>query len=134
MDQIFKIIEMFVGFSTAKSQITPKQLVETARKLVIITLVSLGAMALFCVGMAIVFASLANKVEHPILVGLGLSVVSVIALVVCLRHKSWVKTEAEPEEAHAKIASPMEQALALLITDFVMERQAKREKTEGPTS
>ena len=133
MDQIFKIIEMFVGFSTAKSQISSKQLVETARKLIIITLISLGAMALFCVGIAIIFASIANQVEHPILIGASLAVISLIALVLCLRHKSWVKTEFEKEEPAVKAASPMEQALALLITDFVMERQAKRNNSESPT-
>lgn len=133
MDQIFKIIEMFVGFSTAKSQISSKQLVETARKLIIITLISLGAMALFCVGIAIIFASVANQVEHPILIGAGLAVISLIALVLCLRHKSWVKTELEKEEPAVKVPSPMEQALALLITDFVMERQAKRKSSESPT-
>lgn len=133
MDQIFKIIEMFLGFSTAKSQISSKQLVETARKLIIITLISLGAMALFCVGIAIIFASIANQVEHPILIGAALAVISLIALVLCLRHKSWVKTEFEKEEPAVKAASPMEQALALLITDFVMERQTKRNNSESPT-
>jgi glucan phosphoethanolaminetransferase (alkaline phosphatase superfamily) len=132
MEQIFKIVEMLMGFSVMKSQAASKQLLVTVRKLVILVLIALGAMALFCVGIAIVVANLAQQMEHPILIGSILSLISVITLVVCLQQKSWMKPEAREEEQRTppKGPGPVEQALALLITDIVMERQNKRKSTE----
>lgn len=136
MEQIFKILEMFMGLSVAKSQASTKQIITAARRLVIIALISLGAMALFCVGIAMIVIDLAHEIDHPVLVGSVLAVISLIAMLVGLRQKAWVKASAPKEEDESpRVASPVEQALAMLIMDIVSERQAKRSspmENDGP--
>jgi hypothetical protein len=126
MEQIFNLINMLMNISVNKTRESSAQLLITVRKLILLGLVALGAMALFCVGVAIIVADLARQIENPMIIGIVLSLFSVIVLIICFQKKAWVKTKPTPTEPLAHVPSPIEAALALLITDIVSERQLKR--------
>jgi hypothetical protein len=71
---------------------------------------------------------------NPLMVGLALAGLSLLVLVISLRQKTWLKAANLTEEKVPQGPSPLEQALALLITDIVAERQVKRKNQEpsGP--
>ena len=127
MDQVFKIIEIMMNAGIQKSQVVSKQLVSGVRRIVIFILVSLGCMVLFCVGVSMALSDLALRIERPDLVGSILAIVSLAVFVYCLSQKAWMKTVAQNNENVKQGPSPIEEALALLITDFVVERQTKRQ-------
>lgn len=129
MSEILKMIEMVMNFTVSKSRDTSAQLLITARKLILLALLALGAMTLFCVGIVIVVADLARQVENPMIIGIVLSLSSAIVLLICFQKKSWIKTKPVSVDQGPKIPSPIETALALLITDIVSERQTKRNET-----
>lgn len=131
MEQILQILPMLLNGSLNKARDTSAQLIITARKLVLLGLIALGAMALFCIGVAVIVADLAKQIENPMIIGVVLSLVSAVILVVCFRKKAWIKTKPISSEPVAHVPSPIEEALALLITDIVSERQLKR-KSETP--
>lgn len=129
MSELLKMIEMVMNFTVSKSRDTSAQLLITARKLILLALLALGAMTLFCVGIVIVVADLARQVENPMIIGIVLSLSSAIVLLICFQKKSWIKTKPVIIDQGPKIPSPIETALALLITDIVSERQTKRNET-----
>lgn len=129
MSELLKMIEMVMNFTVTKSRETSTQLLITARKLILLALMALGAMMLFCVGIVIVVADLARQVENPMIIGIVLSLSSAIILLICFQKRSWVKTKPVAVDSGPKVTSPIETALALLITDIVSERQTKRNET-----
>ncbi|MBY0515435.1 MAG: hypothetical protein K2P81_00900 [Bacteriovoracaceae bacterium] len=126
MDTFTKIIELLMNLMTAKSQGISKQIVLTARKLILLILLACLSAALFCVGVSMVVIDVAQKIENPVMVGSILASVALIGLILCLNQKQWLKSSSIKEEATPRGPSPIEQALALLITDIVSERQLKR--------
>jgi hypothetical protein len=134
MDEIFKVFEVVMNLTAAKSQTVSKQVMTTARRLVIFVLIALGCMILFCVGISIAATNLAIQLDNPILVGSVLAVLSLSIFFICLSQKIWVKAAAIKPENKNSAPSPVEDALALLIKDIVQERQAIRNtppSTEG---
>lgn len=135
MDQIFKLFEVFMSLTTAKSQTLSKQVLGTIRKLLIVVVASLGAMALFCVGVSVAIFDLAKQLEMnsgvvftgPFKVGCSLAFISLGIFIYCLSQKAWLEAAAMKEENKPKGPSPIEEALAVLIKDIVVERQTKRQ-------
>lgn len=133
MDQIFKIFEVVMDITAAKSQTVSKQLMVTVRKLTVFVIIALACMALFCVGVSIVVIDLANQIEKPLIVGSILAVLSLSVFFICLSQKAWLKAAAISSETKKNAASPVEDALALLIKDIVEERQMKRLNPQSNT-
>jgi hypothetical protein len=134
MDQVIRIIEIIFRSSLSKSQNLSRQFLLLLRKFLILTLVALGSVLLFCVGVAIVVVDLARYIERPALLGGALALLAGITIMICLRQRAWLKVADLPDAGSLpKGPGPMEQALALLITDLVEERKAKRNATDaGP--
>ena len=154
---IAKIIEilmsLFAGHAHGLLQQTqgiPKQLVNNVRLLVIILVVTLGSLALFCIGVTIAVTDLIKQLDSSvafswtatftggvILVGLTL-----LGMIYCLRERTWMKVAGlereersrQEAEQHAPRANPLEEALGLLIADFVHEREMKRQNHENDGS
>ena len=134
MDEIFKIFEVVMSLTAAKSQTVSKQVINKVRRLVIFVLISLGCMILFCIGVSIAATNLAIELNNPILVGSILAVFSLSIFFICLSQKIWLNAASEKNENKNSAPSPVEDALALLIKDIVQERQTNRttpQSTEG---
>ncbi|MBA2404508.1 MAG: hypothetical protein H0V66_07045 [Bdellovibrionales bacterium] len=136
MDQLLGLLEIFMGAASSKSQSLSKQLLITARKIVIIIGIALAAVVLFCVGVSMAIIDLSREFENATLVGSILAAISLCVFLFCLSQRSWLKAAAIKEEPTKSATSPIEEALALLIKDLVEERQLKRtipQNTENPT-
>ena len=141
MDQIFKIIELIMNVTAAKSQTVSKQLMTTARKIIIFVIISLGAMALFCVGVSMAVADLAKQYDDQstaswtgsVTIGLLLASLSLSLFFYCLSQKAWLSA-ASINDSAKKAPSPIEEALAILIKDIVVERQIKRQTPQTTES
>jgi hypothetical protein len=141
MDAMLKVIEMIMGIASSKSQTLSKQVISTLRQIIFSIIVSLGAMALFCVGVSLALSDLSQQLknqpsvsfEGALLIGTILSIVSLAVFLMSLSQKTWLKAASLKEEASKPTTSPIEEAIGLLIADFVMERQMKRKaEAEGP--
>ncbi|QDK39645.1 hypothetical protein DOE51_04635 [Bdellovibrio sp. NC01] len=99
---------------------------------------TVGSLALSCVGLSLFIASIAGQLdkneEFHFTGGMGvylaLTVVSACVLAYSLRRETWMKalgfqTKPEPQRSEHK-AGALENAVALLIMDFVEERQQRR--------
>ena len=131
MDQFFKIFEVIMSFTTAKSQTLSKQVLISVKKMISYIIVSIGAMTLFCVGVSMALTNLAEQLDKPILVGSVLALMSIGVLIYSFKQKPWVTTSSnETGEERRSETSPIEEAVALLIKDIIEERHAKRVTTQ----
>lgn len=82
-----------------------------------------------------VVIDLAAQIEKPLIVGSILAVLSLSVFFICLSQKAWMKAAAIDSESKKSTAtaSPVEEALALLIKDIVEERQIKRLSPQSST-
>ncbi len=145
MNILFRILEMIVSFMAGqssglveKSQILSAQVVNGIRQMVMALLVALGALSVFCSVFAITLNYLFKSLEthgeivwSPILViGSVICLLSIITFITCLRAKTWRKIisgNSDEEKVKQATTSPIEQAVGLLIQDFIHERQQNRE-------
>ena len=129
-----------------KSQVISAHMVNVTRQMMMIVLVSFGALAIFCSSFAIsLYFSLKAIDENGHFVwsntntvGLVICILAAMTFYFCLRQETWkkvIKLEDEEEEKQKKTesaahTSPIEEAIGLLIKDFVAERAFKREHGE----
>ncbi len=136
MDQLLGLLEIFMGAASSKTQNFSKQLLTSARKIIIFIGIALASVVLFCVGISMVVIDLSREFENAMLVGSILATFSFCVFLFCLSQRAWIKAAAIKEEPKKSPPSPIEEALALLIKDLVEERQLKRtipQNTENPT-
>ena len=139
---LLKVLGLVTNFLSAKSQSLSTQVINSLRKIIVFIIVSLGAMTLFCVGISLLVNHLAERMEtnQPLIfngtvgLGLSLSLLSLMVFIYCLSQKTWQQAVSNREEKKYIGPSPIEEALGLLIKDFVMERQLKRQEKTNPES
>jgi len=113
-----------------------QQLVMHVRSLTLIVITCIGSLALFCVGSSLLISHIVGQVEKDggfqattgFLIYGAMVVVSGGVLVYSLRSKTWLAAlgmQAVNEQAPKK-SGALESAVALLVMDFVEERQARR--------
>ena len=90
MDQILKIFDVIMNFASAKSQTLSKHVIASVRQIIIFVVISIGAMALFCVGISIAVTDLAVQLDRPIIVGSALAGISLFVFFYCLSQKAWL--------------------------------------------
>lgn len=117
-----------------------QQVVLHLRAVVILVVIGVGSLALFCVGVSLLISHLATQLDSSssfswgvgTSIYTGLTVISLGVLLFSLRQRTWLKSmgfEARGPSATAgsgKKGSPLENAVALLVMDFVEERQRRR--------
>lgn len=156
MNAVFRILELIMAFKfgqtgglAEKSQELTANVVNHVRHIVTIALIAIAALALFCVGVSMMLEDVLKNIDlHGAFTStatfygsLALTLITLGTICYCMREKTWLKvTGIEKEEekrsqASSASTSPMETALALVITDFVQERQHQRsqEKTTPET-
>jgi len=101
---------------------------------------AIASLVLSCVGISLLISSLATQLDknegfaltNSMLVYIGMTVVALAGLFYSLRQKTWLKvlkTE-EKQKAASHKSGALESAVALLVLDFVEERQSRRKNPE----
>jgi hypothetical protein len=143
-----RIIDLIIGLISGKgaaglsekSIALSEAVVNRIRQIVILIVVAIGALAIFCVGVSIAVNDLLKNIDlhgqitfsatlmgSSLLIGITLGI-----LFYCLREKTWMtltgieREKREERQKSTPAVSPIENAIALLITDFVEERNRQR--------
>ncbi|WP_413585033.1 hypothetical protein [Bdellovibrio sp. HCB274] len=119
------------------------QLAMRVRSLTTLLVAVIGSLALGCVGLSLFIASIAAQLDKNeefhvsagMVVYLGLTVVALGVLVYSLRSKTWMKSlgfEEKPQQTTSsgsgKRSGALENAVALLVMDYIDERKNRREE------
>ncbi|MFZ4714949.1 MAG: hypothetical protein ACOYL6_14615 [Bacteriovoracaceae bacterium] len=134
MNHLIKIVEFFMNFAAGKSHEFSEQVVEIARKLVMLVVTSLGSMAVLCVGITLTIIDLTKQLDSvqgftgswTFTVGLILSGVSMVIFLLSLSQEKWMKAAGFREKKEESNSKALEEAVALLIVSFVEERKSNR--------
>lgn len=152
MNAVFRIIELLLAFKfgqsgglAEKSQALTASVLNHIRQMVVLVVIAIAALALFCVGVSMLLEDVLRNIDlHGVFTvtatfygSLALTLVTLGTIGYCLRERTWlqvtgVEKEEEKRSSSTAQTSPIENALALVITDFVQERQHHRasEKSE----
>ncbi|WP_374078346.1 hypothetical protein [Bdellovibrio bacteriovorus] len=144
MNLLLPILSFFMGsaknlFKEPGVALT-QQLVLHLRALGLILVSCIGALALFCVGLSLLIARIAGQFDSSesfyfttsMWIYLGMTIVSGGVLIYSLNRKTWLKAmgfEQKPQAAPGK-SGALESAVALLVMDFVEERQSRRKEKQ----
>lgn len=131
------------SFFKEPSMALTQQLILHVRALTVVLAATVGFLAISCVGFCLFIVSIAGQVDRAedfhITGGMGIyltmTVLSFFGLFMTLRRETWVKAVRRADEEKPKQksgGSAIENAIALLVMDFVEERQSRRKK-ETPT-
>lgn len=125
------------GLFREPSQALTQQLVLRIRSITILAVSAIGSLALACVGISLLIANLAGQLDADrdfqmtagTFLYLGMTAVFGGVLVWALRRETWLKAvgfqETRPTQ---KQSGALESALALIVMDFLEERQQRRQK------
>jgi hypothetical protein len=101
---------------------------------------AIASLVLSCVGISLLISSLATQLDksegfqltNSMMVYVGMTAVSLLALFLSLRQKTWLKVmkSDEPSKSSNTKSGALESAVALLVLDFVEERQNRRKNSE----
>jgi hypothetical protein len=145
MNFLLPLLSFFIGnakslFKQPSIDLT-QQVVLHLRALTLVLVSTIGSLVLSCVGISFLISNIANQLDHSeevrftgsMIAFLVLTVLSVGFLFYSLRRSTWLRALGFEEKRPApKQTSALENAVALLVMDFVEERQKKRtEKTEA---
>lgn len=112
-----------------------QQLVLHLRALTTMLVSTIVSLVLFCVGTSFLVSAVAKQLDSEesfvfsggIILFSALTVISLAVLIYSLRRQTWLKTLGfEERPTPAKQSGALENAVALLVMDFVEERQNKR--------
>jgi uncharacterized membrane protein YuzA (DUF378 family) len=144
MKFLIPLLSFFLGnaknFFREPSQAITQQVVMHARAITLLAICAIGSLALSCVGISLFIANLAAQLDGPgefhftsgTYLYLGMTVVFVIALIFTMRKETWSKSVGGGEKKEApKKGSPIENAIALVVMDFLEERQQRRESSKN---
>lgn len=138
MKFLIPLLSFFLGnakhFFKEPSQAITQQLALHARALTLLVITSVGALVIFCVGLSLFFVNLANQLDQSSTyqftagsaIYLLLTLISGFILFWVLRKNAWSQALNTPSKTQERKGSPIENAVALLMMDFLEERQQKR--------
>lgn len=112
-----------------------QQVVLHVRAMTTVLVSTIASLALSCVGISLLISSVAGQLDKNedfhftggMFLYLALTIISAGVLVYSLRQKTWLKAmnlEEKPKESHK--GGALENAIAILVLDFVEERQNRR--------
>jgi len=125
------------GLIKEPTEAITQQVLMHVRAITAILVSTIGSLALGCVGLSLFIASIAGQLDKNeefhitggMIVYLCLTVVSAGVLAYSLRRETWTKALgfAEKKQAPAgKQSGALENAVALLVMDYIEERQSRR--------
>lgn len=114
-----------------------QQLVLHVRSLTLIVVSCIGSLALFCVGASLLISHVVGQIDKDggfqattgFFIYVAMVVISGGVLIYSLSSKTWLKALGMQavNEAAPKKSGALESAVALLVMDFVEERQSRRQ-------
>lgn len=130
------------GFFKETSSVITQQVVLQARALTQLLVSTVAALVFCCVGISMLIISLAKQLDSQdsfyftdgMFLYLALSILAIGLLLYSLRKKTWLRTMSfneKPAQGAGRQGSPLEAAIAMLVLDFVEERQKRRSETAG---
>jgi phosphate/sulfate permease len=139
MGFILSLLSFFIGnakslFKQPSIDLT-QQVVLHLRALTLVLVSTIGSLVLSCVGISLLIASIAGQLDRAeefrftggMTVFSILTVFSLAFLFYSLRRDTWLRSLGFEEKRQApKQSGALENAVALLVMDFVDERQKKR--------
>ena len=149
MNDVIKLAEfLFKTFLGQSSLLSEKSLEISAeilnqlRRILILTVLTLGSLALFCMGMSLLIERLLNNLDQSQMIMtpsiwflLAFQALCVLTILYATQKKKWLeifKQEKEGKSSQAPqgplIGSQLESVLALLVMDYIKEREANRER------
>lgn len=123
MESLGKILEIFFSLLTQKTQSISEEILGVIKMLFVRLMIAAAALAFFCIGLSMILTKLAHQWEQEMMVGSVIAGFSLIVFIMAIV-SGFFKTKTHKKKNSGP--SPIEQALALLITDIVEERKAKR--------
>lgn len=154
MNDLFKLAEFlfktFLGQSNLISERSLEisaEILNQLRRILILTVLTVGSLALFCMGMSLLIERLLNNLDQSQMIMtpsiwflLGFQALCIIVILYATQKKKWLEIfkqeKLEKEEKFSQynrgplIGSQLESVLALLVMDFIKEREANREKAQ----
>ncbi|MBC7714357.1 MAG: hypothetical protein H7177_13515 [Rhizobacter sp.] len=152
---IFKVGEIlfsyFIGKRNAFSEKTfeiSAEILNQLRRILILVVLTLGSLALFCMGMSHLIERFLNNIDHgdalftpSIWFILGFLAICAGVMVYATRKQNWMdifksgkKEEVQMQQAPQGGSGQLESVLSLLILDFVKERESKRAREQNNQS
>ncbi|MEN0057545.1 MAG: hypothetical protein AAGB31_01820 [Bdellovibrio sp.] len=119
-----------------------QQLVLHLRSLTLVLVSTLGSLALSCVGLSLLISSIAGQLDKNedfhftggMIVYTIMTLLAGGTLLASLRRKTWLKAlgfDEKPTTAN-KQSGALENAVALLVMDYIEERQSRRQQNPPP--
>lgn len=154
MNDMFKIGEFFLNYFIGRKNLIGEKSLEISaeilnqlRRILILVVLTLGSLALFCMGMSHLIERFLNNIDTGISLFtpsiwfiLGFQVLCVGVMVYATRKQNWMdifkagKKEIIPPPALLGGSGQLESVLSLLILDFVKERESKRARQQSESS
>jgi hypothetical protein len=145
MKFLIPLLSFFLGnaknFFREPSEAITQQVVMHARAITLLAICAIGSLALSCVGISLLIANIATQLDASsefhftagTWVYLGMTLFFGLGLVITMRKETWLGSVgfAGRKEQPAKKGSPIENAIALVVMDFLEERQKRREASKN---
>ncbi len=146
MSELFKVAEFFLKYFMGQGQFIGEKSMEISaeilnqlRRILILTVLTLGSLTLFCLGMSYLIERLLNNLDNgtailtpSIWFIFGFQVICVGIMVYATNKNNWLdifkldKKDSE-KKSHGFQGSQLESVVSLLILDFIKEREFSRE-------
>lgn len=145
MSEILKIGELFISYFMGKKNFFGEKSLEISaeilnqlRRILILVLLTVGSLALFCMGMGHLIERLLNNMDSgqafitpSIWLLLGFQILCVAIMIYATRKKNWLSifknNEVPTNQTPAQLpGNQIESVISLLILDFIKEREYKR--------
>jgi hypothetical protein len=149
MTDVIKLAEFlfktFLGQSnllSEKSLEISAEILNQLRRILILIVLTLGSLALFCMGMSLLIERLLNNLDQSQMIMtpsiwflLAFQALCVLTILYATQKSKWLeifKQEKDTKSSQAPqgplIGGQLESVLALLVMDFIKEREANRER------
>lgn len=152
----YKIAEFFISFIMGqrslvgdRTQKMSAEILNQLRRVLILVLITIGALTMFCVGMAHLIERVLNKLDQggfQFTPSIGVVLIFMLFCLCILLYSTnksvWLnifKLDKEHSDHHNEasasvLGTQIESVLSLLVLDFIKERESTRESTSKNTS
>lgn len=144
MNDLFKIGEFFLNYFVGRGNLISEKSLEISaeilnqlRRILILVVLTLGSLALFCMGMSHLIERFLNNIDNgaalftpSIWFILGFLIICIGVMIYATNKSNWLDIfKAEKKETPPSVpagGNQLESVISLLILDFIKEREAKR--------
>ncbi|MBY0416256.1 MAG: hypothetical protein K2Q18_18930 [Bdellovibrionales bacterium] len=149
MTDLFKMAEFFLSFVMgqrqtlgARSQEISIEIINQIRRVIILVVITVGALVMFCLGFSHLIERILNNIDQGNFIFTPSIWVIIVFLIFCMailvystNKKVWLKMLKKEEEDKEEVKAPvgllgsgqLESVISLLVLDFIKEREANRE-------